>query len=123
MRQVIGKFSLWLALSLMMAHNFTPHLHHSVREVECHSVDCDEGGILDFFKDLFHADLGNNHLDSFRTSEANPVPGIIAILPPISWEVPTDLSQKDRKEVVVRTSSTRQALFKQKPNRGPPSIV
>ncbi|MDZ7845670.1 MAG: hypothetical protein U5L96_02190 [Owenweeksia sp.] len=83
MQKVLRNTSLFLALSLMMLHNIVPHQHHSDLDTDQHCLASDhqQDDLLDLLSDLFHVDLGGDHLENLRGGESTKVfTGITAIL-------------------------------------------
>jgi hypothetical protein len=64
----IGYFILFLAASIILMHNATPHFHHDMSSVSHATEDEVASTIFDYLQLAFHLDLGEDHLANFEKS-------------------------------------------------------
>lgn len=60
-----------LAVLIVLLHSFVPHHHHqeTTAAADCISIDQDQHpNLVDLLGDLFHTDLGADHLENLQTS-------------------------------------------------------
>lgn len=74
-----------LAMLLMLLHNIVPHQHHGEDKDEEHCLaetSHEDDSLFDLLGDIFHTDLGDDHLENLRNAEGDlPVfisPAILA---------------------------------------------
>lgn len=114
---------------LLLLHNVVPHQHHDegIAEEHCLTENSHDGdNLLELLGDIFHTDLGNDHLENLRKTESSQ-PSLI--LPTILAEVQKPI------EVTVRVSSGQHyprpenlalpefSTDSAHPLRGPPTCV
>ncbi len=66
--KVAGKFFLFLALGFLGLHTVIPHEHEQVVEIDHFHAHNNPDSLLDYLKQAFHEDLGENHLEDFQIS-------------------------------------------------------
>ena len=62
-----------LAVLIVLLHSVVPHHHHqeSSNAVDCMSLErAQSPGFIDLLEDLFHTDLGDDHLENWVKSNA-----------------------------------------------------
>lgn len=111
----------WVAGLLLFAHSIVPHIHHeSETELElCH--DESDGDVLDFLAEMFHNDLGVEHLEHFQLSKS-PIIIAVATANPI---ILPELKAEDGESVVVWADcdwAPDEPLLESLRLRGPPLV-
>jgi hypothetical protein len=67
MSKKIKHIVLYLAYTLLLLHNLTPHQHHDELSAVEHEREHTSANLFDFLRTIFHNDFGNQyHLDSFE---------------------------------------------------------
>lgn len=59
---------------ILLLHNVVPHQHHGESTAEEHCLaenSHDEDSLLDILSNIFHADLGDDHLENLRKADGN----------------------------------------------------
>ncbi len=65
-----------LAVLIVLLHSFVPHHHHEQASAttECISIQQEQhSDLMDILGDLFHTDLGADHLENLQTSPGQQV--------------------------------------------------
>ncbi len=69
---------MWLAGALLLAHSIFPHAHHGEAHEVIVQTEDEPTGIVDLLSELFHNDLGAEHLEHFQVQK-NQAPSLNAI--------------------------------------------
>ena len=110
-----------LAMLLMLLHNIVPHQHHGEAKEEEHCLaetSHKDDSLLDILGDIFHTDVGDDHLQNLRQAESTQVslisPALLAqakvvlehyvfIQSPTEYRQPEDLALPDYLVVTLRS--------------------
>lgn len=136
MRQLILHRGLVLLAGLILClHTVFPHVHGSdgnvVASVVVKEKPAEDRTFLDVLFELVTADLGEEHLEHFTQTDGNGVVVVLALPPAITPAVPAFLSahkpESDQtifQPIIVYHPllPEEEALARQRPLRGPPSV-
>lgn len=119
-----------LAVLIVLLHSFVPHHHHeeSASAVDCISLEQEQSqDFLGLLEDLFHTDLGDDHLENWVKSNSQTLSFVSFDLDICAITAPSTPTYVYARRLMPASSSPegrpRQGLVNDFPQRGPPSHI